>query len=512
MSAVPPLIADLAAHELWRRGELSALLLDKTQQEIHDFVVNNPQSQVYILAARQLGKSFAALVIACEIALKNPGGRINYIAKTLGSAKDITDASMRVIIDSAPDDCKPVYEIAAARWLFPNGAYIRLIGADDDRAVARLRGGRVQANFVDEAGFLDSLDNLLNSVLKPMTRRSPGAKTVLLSTPAYSPGHYSCEVEDAAAAQGALITRDIWSPGLQSRQDKVTFLTQEAQSLNQTLAEYMASSLFRREYLCQRIIEDSLAIVPEFSKVRDAIVIESKRPEFFDLYISVDPGMADKTGILFAIRDFKRATTVIEHELLLTQANTSTIANEIRAVLLEHYPYREASKGKQRPWTWISPLTEPLTCQAPYAAVADDAGKRLCADLYADHKPLSFSPALKDDSAAAINQMRLVVTGQSEKGKLEINPRCKNLVRQLTNAVRTKAGSSEMARSKADAHYDLVASLKYMVRSLEPHHNPFPEDWGFNYQDQARREPEPKQTLSTALLGSSHIGRKLQRK
>lgn len=465
-----------ALDDLWRIGSLEHLL-DSNQLEMYQAIYATPVLQFVIQASRKIGKSYLNGVIAFEAALRNPGKRINYAAPSGKECVEITLPIMTQLASLAPDDCRPEWLPSKGHWEFPNGAFIVLFGADDQAAADRGRGPESILNIVDEGGFCPVLFYLIESVLAPQTLQTKG-RTLIASTPPVSPGHDFSGIAEAAAAQGAYIHRDIYSHGRMSRQEIDDYLSQRAASRNMTLEQYKLTTDFLREYMAEMVLDSNLAVVPEFPGVKSAIVKEVERPPCFDLYISGDPGMDDLTGILFAVGDFKRAKLVVEHELLLHKANTQVIADAVNSVLLNYYPD-----------------------VTPFSAVVDDSSKRICADLWNYHK-LSFAPALKDDSEAAINVMRLEVGARN----VEINPRCINLIRQLGTAVRKSPGG-DMARSKRDGHYDLVASLKYLIRSWNKSHNPYPADWGFDRHTMGRREPPPKRTLAGALLQGSHMGR-----
>lgn len=493
----------VAIDDCWRAGDLT-YLLDTTQLEIHDFVLRAVSGLVFVSAARQLGKSFGNWALATETCIKNPGKRVNYIGKTFGSVKKMMEESMAIIAAQAPPELRPVFLESKSRWVFPSngparGAFIQLVGADEIRGADRARGGAVVLNIIDEAGFIDCLDYLLNSVIKPMGRRT-AAKTILTSSPALTPAHYSCEVEDICIANQSLIMRDFWSPGFDSVEDKKRYLEGQARDVNLSVEAFMKSSVFRREYMCERVIETALAVVPEWPEVHARIVEAGRvavRPAWWDLYVSGDPGMDDFFGILFATTDFRRSKLVIEHELLLRKANTQTVADAIGEVMREHYPCPpdDGRVLKMKQLRLVSREDFAYVVK-PFSAVFDDPGKRLCADMFTYHG-LQFSPAQKDDREAAINVMRLELAGLH----VEIHPRCVNLIRQLGSAIRIKPGG-EMARSKRDGHYDLIAALWYLVRSWNKTRNPFPPGWNFDATTQARRElPRPQRSLASVLAG-----------
>jgi hypothetical protein len=195
--------------------------------------------------------------------------------------------------------------------------------------------------------------------------------------------------------------------------------------------------------------------------------------------------MDDKTGELFAYSDFLAGgVLVIEDEDLLEQAATRKIAESV----LEHeanlWPGKKAG-----------------------TRVADDPGKRLCADLYDQHG-LSFAPAEKHDrEELAVNLMRNMFAS----GKIRVHSRCKKLIHQLRNAVRAKPGG-DMVRTEEDGHFDLVAACWYLVRSwnAQRHRNVYPPDFGMRPgQVSYRPIQKPVSRIHQAVLGDTPHGRRM---
>ncbi len=485
--------------ELWRHGSLEHLL-DANQLAIYVQIFACLVLQFVIEASRKIGKSYLLSAIAFEAALQNPGKRINYAAPSGKEAIEITHPIMSQIAALAPEDCRPIWKPSIGHWEFPNGAFIVLFGADDQAAADRGRGPESVLNIVDEGAFCPVLFYLLESVLAPQTLQTAG-RTIIGSTPPVSPGHEFADVADNAAALGAYVHRDIYSHGRMTHAEIDAYLTQRAQSRGLTLEAYKLTTDYLREYGAQRVLDSNLAVVPEFPNAKAHIVVARPRPPHFDLYIAGDPGMDDLTGILFAVCDFRRSKLLIEHELLLTKANTKAIAEAVQDTMAEHY----ASTFEDRSSTVINAVKGEKGIwyvKRPYSAVIDDSSKRVCADLHEYHG-LSFAPALKDDREASINVMRLEVQAHN----VEIHPRCIHLVRQLGNAVRVKQGG-DMARSKKDGHFDLIAALRYLIRSWTRTHNPYPDDYGFDPATMTRRDgPRSKQSLANALLSGTNVGR-----
>ncbi len=473
----------------WRDGDLRHLL-DSNQLAIHTQIFACLVLQFVIEASRKIGKSYLLGVVAFEAALRNPGKRINYAAPSGKEAIEITHPIMSQIAAQAPEDRRPVWKPSIGHWEFPNGAFIVLFGADDQAAADRGRGPESILNIVDEGAFCPVLFYLLESVLAPQTLQTKG-RTIVASTPPVSPGHEFSDVADNAAKLGAYVHRDIYSHGRMSREEIDAYLTQRAQSRGLTLEQYKLTTDYRREYGAERVLDSSLAVVPEFPSVRDRVVEAGRvavRPPFFDLYFSGDPGMSDLFGGLFGYFDFKRSRFVVEYELLLSRANTKVFADAFQDVLIHHYECPQDDTRSMR----VVTADNAYNVFKPYSATLDDHTGRICADLHAYHG-LQFAPALKDDREAAINAMRLEVST-----RFEIHPRCVNLIRQLGTAVRVKPGG-DMQRSKRDGHYDLVSSLWYLVRSIGWTRNPYPTNWGFDPKTMVRGARPTSRSLEDFL-------------
>ncbi len=484
--------------EAWRAGRAHEYVLDAGQQAWCRRREASADFCVWMVS-RQRGKSFAAIFDDLMFGTRTPGAINRYLGQTGDSALAILGPTMDQIMAICPLPRKErpypysrndsLGSSSEFRW--DNGATLVWSGTDND-TFRRQRGPRSHRITYDEAGFYPKLTEV-QEALNPSLQTTGGAP-LYLSTPPVSPGHPFVDLYEAAAAIGRSEHGTIYdNPRLTP--EGIERVIERAAAEKQTPVEkFKKSTYFRREFMAEICLDSELAVVPEFPEVRESIVVERERPPFYDLYASCDPGMDDLTGILFAVTDFRRAKLLIEHELLLTKANTGTIAEEYLAVLEAHYGATLATTKGVRQLAADS--------KKPYAFVLDDSSKRISADLWNYHR-ISASPAMKDDSEAAINVMRLEVGAKN----VEINPRCVHLVRQLGNAVRVKPGG-DMARSKRDGHYDLVAALKYLVRHWEKSRNPYPRDFGFDNRTQTRREVPRPVSLGDVVLRGTSLGRR----
>lgn len=433
-----------AIDALWRRGILK-WKLDKNQLEMYEFARNDKHSIVVIGSSRQLGKSFFLTTLAIEECIRNPYTIVKFIAPKVKDIKRIIAPLIREITQDAPKDLIPHYSTQDHIFKFKNGSEIQLAGTDNGHAES-IRGNKAHLCIIDEAGFCDDLDYIVNSILIPTTTTTNG-KIIMASTPSRAPDHPFMEFMRDAEAEGRFIKKTIYdNPRLTEAQiDKIAAAIGGKDSVD-----------FKREYLVEIIVSEDDAVVPEFtSELEKSIVVEWTRPPFCDCYVAMDIGGSDLTVVLFAYYDFKGARLIIEDELVFG-----------RKMLTDELADAIATKEAQ---LWTHKATGEL--KTPQLRIADNNNIILLNDLAAKHG-LNFVPTLKDNRDAALNNMRLMLKSM----KIFISPKCKTLISHLKSAIWNKARSS-FGRSVDKGHYDAVDALIYLCRNVNYSKNPYPSGY-----------------------------------
>lgn len=483
-----------ATAEMWRRGRLD-YKLDPSKASIYrDFHAAPQLSQFVFEKSRKVGGSYLALILAFEACIKNPGRRVNYGTGTSKAAMEIVVPLISKIAADAPPELTPTYNGQSGHITFPQdgpakGAYVVLFGCEDQVKADRGRGPESVLNILDEAGFIPVLRYVLSDVLKPQVIHTKG-KTLVLSSPPLSPGHEFCEIADAAALRGLYAHRNIYSPGgLMTAEEIEAYVESFAADLGLTIEQFKRTSTYKREVLGQRAIDETLAIVPEFTNLEAEIVKERLRPDGFEYvhtFVSIDPGKTDFSGGLFAYTDYLAGGIyVIEDEFLLKNASsTRPLADIVKTKESDLWPGKKV-----------------------FYRVIDDDGERLIPDFFTEHG-LKFSRAVKPDRDQQINMMNLLFNSK----RVFIHPRCVNLIRQLRNAVRTKPGG-DMIRTPTDGHFDLISSARYLLTEMHKYStmNPYPPDWDLKPGQVRAGGPsrdEPS-ALQKAFLGGTPLGRRL---
>ena len=430
---------EVALEAAWSNGYLSYKLFDY-QKPLYDALIRaieNPECLKYVLnCARRYGKTTILILIALEFALQNPGSQIRFAAPTQKALKKIILPIFRMLTADCPRSLKPKWHSQDGMYVFANGSEIHLAGTDGGNA-ENLRGTSSDLNIVDEAGFCDDLDYILKDILTPQTLTT-GGKTLLASTPPRTPAHDFYEIAQQCIKDGYYSTFTIYDN--ESIDEK---------TLNKYAKEAggLESTTFKREYLCQFVVDENLSIIREWS---DKYITDTPRDEFYQYYhkyAGMDIGVRDLTAAVFGHYNFREATLYIEDEFDI-QGNAVTTKNIADLV---------SSKEKE---LWPN--------MKAYRRISDNNNLILLQDLQTMHS-ISFMPTNKDNLEAMINELRLMVAA----GRIKIHPRCIKTIGCLKYGVwNTK--KSEFARSKTYGHFDHLAALVYLVRNLDLNTNPIP--------------------------------------
>lgn len=473
-----------AIDTLWRRAILH-WKLDKNQLEMYDFSINKPDRIIIIGSSRQLGKSYYLTVLAIETCLKKPYQIVKFIAPKVKDIKRIITPLVREVMADCPPELKPSYHSQDHIFKFPNGSEIQLAGTDNGHAES-IRGNKAHLCIIDEAGFCDDLDYIVNSILIPTTTTTKG-KIIMASTPSKTPDHPFMNFLKHAESEGRFIKKTIY--------DNPRLTLDDIEGIANALPGGKDGTDFKREYLVEMIVSEDDAIVPEFNKELEAKIIKPwTRPPYYDSYIAMDIGSTDLTVALFAYYDFLTGKVIIEDEVVLSGKKMLTDS------LAEQIKQKEAQ-------LWTHPQTGSI--KTPYMRVADNNNPTLLNDLTIKHQ-ITFIPTLKDNAEAALNNMRMLLKSE----RIIIDPRCKTLIYHLRSAIWNKARTS-YARSADHGHYDAVDALKYLCRNINFNKNPFPS----NYQLKNSEMPifttessnKPSTELERQLSSVFHpkVGRKI---
>jgi hypothetical protein len=430
---------------LWLKGDLGhklkshqVLVYNKLWQVINEEL---GEEHTYVInCARRFGKSFVLILVAIEFCIRNPGAQVRYALPVQVTYRDIVLPSLNLICLDAPKELNIEHFKSEKRIDFGNGSSIKWAGCDNGNAV-QLRGSSSSLNLVDEAGFVDDLQDIYESILAPLTITTNG-KTIFSSTPPSTLDHDYCRLYREHAERGMVSQFTIY--------DNISLTPKQlAKAIKESGGE--DSTTFKREYLCQFIQDAEISIIPNWS---EAYIKEWPRsPQYFGFYhkyVCMDLGVRDLTVALFGYYDFENAKLIIEDEVVMNGPNMTTqlLAAEIHAKM-DLLGYKNPKLNR---------------------LIADNA-LQIIQDLSIIYK-LPFAGTSKNDLDAMINRVRIMVGD----GKVIVNPKCKNLIGCMKFGVwqsRDHIGRM-FGRSPTLGHYDAIAAITYLIFNLDTRSNPIP--------------------------------------
>jgi hypothetical protein len=395
-------------------------------------------------------------LIAIEYALRNPKSNIRLVAPTSKQLEQACWTSINIILETCPADLYPHLSPHAGKIVFNNGSKIRMAGADNGN-IERLRGADSHLNLVDEAAFIADLDYAFKSVLSPLTVRTRG-KTIIASTPPKTPDHDYVDYYRDHAERGLMSQFTIDDdPTLDEYQRKAAIITSGGEH----------TSHYKREYLCQFVTDDELALVPQWDKSFEVLPDKNDKYEYYHKYVSMDLGTTDFTVALYGYYDFENACLVVEDEFIMNgpKMTTDILAESLKSMELQLW-------GDQK----------------PYLRVSDNSLGLMLQDLGILHG-MYFTVTNKDNLEAMVNKVRVWVN----QGRIKVNPKCQQLIGCLEYGIWSSkvSGGRQFAKSKVYGHYDAFAALVYLVRNVNDMVNPIPKNHGlpaFSYHNSTERK------------------------
>lgn len=386
----------------------------------------------FSLCSRRIGKTTCALVDSVEDGMN--GKDVRYCLPTLQMAEEIAVPAVDEILATCPESLRPKFSAKHLAWEWPDGM-LKLGGADNRRAANRLRGKGVNSFRMDEACFFEEYEYVVRDVAMPQLFTSNGDMW-MLSTPPESALHPSVKTINECRETGSFAHYDIWITRDYYGEDRIREFIEEAGGEGSTTAE--------REYYAKIVTDSSRAVIPEFEKHYADLVGEAPEPTHATRIVAADFGFRDLTVVAFGYYDFKLAKAVIVDEVVCQAQSALEVGRQVHAM--------ESKLG----WRNVDHRVA-------------DAPPQLLADIY-EACGIRFSGARKDDAEAALNHLRRCCT---EK-RLLIHPRCKVIISHLQGAI-WNASRTSYERSGDFGHFDGVDAVKYLMRHVDKHTDPYPK-------------------------------------
>lgn len=429
----------------WQTGRLR-YKLDSLQRKCYDRIEECAGASFYFNKARRVGGSYLLTVRAVEQCIRKPNAQVRYAAPTTKALRKIVSPNLRKVLADCPQGMRPKWSTLEQEYRFPNGSILALAGCDAQR-YEDLRGTEADEIYMDEVGFIDELDYILNDVLLPQVQDT-GGRVVMVSTPARSPSHPSVRLANEHRAAGQFFECTVWDNPRKTRAEHELFFKRLARGV--PLDAFYRSSMFRREYLAEFIVDETRAVIPEWTKERALeCTMDLPMPSAFDAYAGIDIGFRDGCAYVLGYWDFPNARLVITDELLQFGQGD---ANNKSVGLLDTFQKNAAKIDEERLGAFKRPLR---MCDHDLIA-ADELNRR----------KFYCRPADKRDKEIRVNHLRELI----RDGKLILNPRCVKLNAQLFGTIWNEQRTS--FERNDGGHGDLLDALIYLSTVVNRNKDP----------------------------------------
>jgi hypothetical protein len=389
-------------------------------------------------------------LIAVETCLRHAKMTVVYVGPLKSQVNEIIEGNtFGVMFRTCPPSLIPKHDGSAL--VFANGSRIRLAGTDN-RNYLNLRGGAAHLILLDEAGFMSDLEVGVLPTVEPMLKTT-GGKVIYASTPPENVDHDYIDILRDHEEQGLISTYTI--------EDDLSVTPTELEAIVNR-CKGRESTKFRREYLCQRVAESSVQVIPELtlqncsrlllSATSYQKMVDDPLLLYWKKYIVADWGGKDLTAILFAHYNYRLKWLIVDDHLSLVGHDISSgrIAQEIKDKVNELWPEPSYTKG------------------AVY--ICDSNNILIQNDMINVHK-LNFYSTTKERLKS---QMVQKVRDWIYDDRIYFAPKAEYAMKSAAAAHWAKGDRDTFAKSKIYGHYDHLASLIYLVRNVDENTDPLP--------------------------------------
>ncbi len=296
-------------------------LLDNFQ--VQNNFVNDISRFVVAQCSRRAGKTNGLALRFFKTMDKHPKSQCIYLGLTLDSARDIMWPVLQEINEKYGLGCK--FLESRLTMTHPNGAKLRLFGADMSNFIKRLKGRKYPGAAVDEAqDFGPHLQALIDDVLTPSIADYEDGWIALTGTPGPVPNGYFFDITEKRrfgySVHKWTLLDNPHMPNPRAFLDDL-LKKREWDQLNPT---------YLREYLNQWVLDvESLWIKYRADKNSYLSIDKTKKWEYI---LGVDVGFKDADALAVVAWCEEGPTTYLVEELVTPQQGLTELANQIKAM------------------------------------------------------------------------------------------------------------------------------------------------------------------------------------
>ena len=426
-----------AIRAAWEVGRLQYKFKPIQNRMATDWERGKEKTRKHILhISRRVGKSTFLFIIAVMACLKKENTRVAFVAPVERRLEDYIRSISSKVLKDCPKDLEPEFFSSSNMYKFKNGSELWFAGSNNQSYNA-LRGTEFDLFLIDEAAFIDSLEDLVEGVAMPTLFHTKGYM-IMSSTSPITPEHPFKTYAEKAILNG--------SYSMYTIDDDETI---DPEFLEGWIAEAggRETTTFRREYLCQFVVDEERSLTPAWDNKFIEEYPKDVYFHFYHLYESMDLGFKrDFTCVVFAYYDYRKRIVVIEDEIV------------IKGPKLASKSLADMIKAKETAMWWDEQTQKP---KEVYRRVSDN-DDLIFLNTMAVEQDMVFMPTSKDSLHEMIDRLN----GFLREDRVRVNPRCKYLIQCLRSGIWDKE-RKKLDRSAALGHYDGTMALAYLLHNLD---------------------------------------------
>lgn len=291
-----------------------------------DEFVQDKSQFLAALCTRRAGKTNALARKFKKIMDQYPGSLCRYIALTRDSARDI----MWPVLEDMNERYQWNAQLTESNltMTIPNGATLRLYGADMKNFIRRLRGAKCPANAIDEAQeFGPHLQSLVDDILTPSILDYKGSWLALTGTPGPIPRGLFYDITEQGSADYSIHK---WSlldnPYLPNAREFI-------ETLKRKHKWEESNPTYLREWKGQWVLDLESLLIKYDEKKND---YETLQPGHWNYILGVDIGIRDADALAVVAWSESTPDIYLVEELITSGQDITELSNQINYMMKKY--------------------------------------------------------------------------------------------------------------------------------------------------------------------------------
>lgn len=441
------------------------IVIDYKPNSVHQEKFHESEAfEKALIAGFGSGKSMAGAAEFVKLCVINHGFESMMVSPTYPMAKKTILPTFIGLLDNS--NINYTFNKTDKIFYFPDFKHTTYVGSAE--IPTSLKGANLSHLWMDESSIC-SMDAYNQSIARVRVGGAPKLAVLHTFTPEVMTWCYDEFILNQRSNRDVIFGRTMDNPALGDNY---------VENLRSRYSEEMQKMYLEGLF----VFATDQMVIPEWKP--DFVQQLEREPEyqFYHHYVACDWGLGDKTAILYATWDFKRACLYIEAEQTLT--NRDAVTSNIALLI-------KTTSGK----LWGNAKV--------HRYVGDNNNGQIIQDLNIIYglpfvgttkSNMSDDPQRIGIKQSMVNDLR----EQVKSGHIILDPSCKETIGNFRSGIWNKKFSS-FERTEQYGHFDLLDAAIYLNRNVDRNTNPIPEYFYWDSQKSFIRSTAQQSQFAGAL-------------